>query len=315
MHCICSWVPVFHLEIKEQTKVNKRRRIIFFINPGAGRGDPDGLEQLIERQFEGTETEVGIHYLEKENTRSRIRNTIGQSDPDMVVAAGGDGTINLVAAAIEGREISLGIIPSGSSNGLAYELGIPESPGEALEVIARGTLRAIDALRINDRHLCLHLGDLGLNARVIRRYDDENIRGFYGYARQYFRELWNRKKFRCEVEAEGKVHHSKSVMIVLANGSYYGTGASLTPDGTPDDGRFEVILIFAYPFWFLFYMFISLFTRRFNDSRFRRIIRCRKATIRVHPRQEMQVDGEHVGPEERVTVEILQRRFRIAVPG
>lgn len=287
------------------------KRIIFFINPGAGRGDPDEAEQLIKDQFEDSDTDYRICYLEEQDAPSQIREAIDQTDPDIAVAAGGDGTINMVASAIMGKEITLGILPAGSSNGLAYELGIPSNPEEAIKTIAEGKIKAMDVLMINDRHLCLHLSDLGLNARVVRRYDHEGVRGLYGYARQYFRELWNRKKFRCEVEIDETVHRKKIVMIVIANGSFYGTGASITPDGKPDDGLFEVILVHAYPFWFLFYMFISIFTRRFNDSKFRKIIQTRNAIIRVKPSQELQVDGEHIGRKKEVSVQLPSEKINI----
>lgn len=291
------------------------KRILFFINPGAGRGDPGAIARVIKHRFEGSKAGYQIHSLEEKGAPDQIREAIDRYDPDMVVAAGGDGTVNLVASAIIGKGITLGIIPAGSSNGLAYELGIPPNLEEATRTIAEGKTKVIDALLINGRHLCLHMSDLGLNARVIRRYDHEDVRGFYGYARQYFMELWNRRKFRCEVETNGKVYRTKTVMIVMANGAFYGTGASITPDGKLDDGWFEVILVYAFPFWFLFYMFVSIFTRRFNDSKFRKIISCRKATIRVRPSQELQVDGEHIGSEEKVTVQLMTSRINVVAAG
>jgi YegS/Rv2252/BmrU family lipid kinase len=287
------------------------KRIIFFINPGSGTGDTGGVAKVIERQFQGVHFEYYIRYLEGQDAPARIGEAIEEIDPDVAVAAGGDGTINMVASAILDKKITLGILPLGSSNGLAYELGIPSDLEEAVVMIEKGKPNAMDVLSINDRHHCMHLSDLGLNARVVKRYDHEDVRGFYGYAKQYFRELGNRKKFRCEVEVDGKVHRRKAVMIVMANGSFYGTGASITPDGNPGDGFFELILIYAYPFWFIFYMFISIFTRRFNDRRFRKIIRGRNATIRVDPPQELQVDGEHIGRGDFVTVEMLPQRIEV----
>lgn len=287
------------------------KRIVFFINPAAGRGDPDEVEHLIDRQFKGMDIDYQIHYLKEKDAPSQIVDVIDRTDPDKVVAAGGDGTINMVASVIMDKEISLGILPAGSSNGLAFELGIPSNLEEAIRTIAEGKEVAMDVLLINDRHHCLHLGDLGLNARVVKRYDHENVRGFYGYARQYFRELWNRKKFRCELEADGKVYRTKTVMIVMANGAFYGTGASISPKGKLDDGWFEVIMVHAYPFWFLFYMLISIFTRQFNDSKFRKIIRCRNATIRVKPPQELQLDGEHIGREGQVSAQLLTGKIKV----
>jgi len=286
-------------------------RILYFLNPGAGSGIPRELESAIEQQSKREGHSYRIHKLSGDQDPERIKEMLDEYDPSIAVAAGGDGTINLIARSIMDQEITLGIIPLGSSNGLAYQLNIPNDPMEALGNIATGKSRKIDVLVVNQEQLCLHMSDLGMNARVIRRYEDENVRGFYGYARQYFREFGMRSKFRYTLETSDETIASKAVMIVLANGSYYGTGASISPEGKPDDGWFEVVAIQAYPFWFLFYMLISLFIRQIGKRRFSRIIRCREVQISVNPPQEMQVDGEPLGPQRNISCRVIPESITI----
>ncbi len=290
-------------------------RILFLINTGAGTGMPGNLQQEIDRlseihHFRHRVTELGG----QAEVSLKIRKELDIFNPTIAVAAGGDGTVNLVAAAIMDRKIRLAILPLGSSNGMAYQLGIPDDPGEALKVLVEGKVQKVDLLEINGERICLHMADLGMNARVIRRYEDTGMRGFLGYARQYFRELGNLRRFRFTAETGREKLRSKAVMIVMANASYYGTGASITPDGRTDDGWFELVVVQAYPYWFLFYMTISILMRNFNHNRFHRIVRCRKTEIQLDPPQELQIDGEPMGKTAQLQVEIHPGRLQMVVP-
>ncbi|HER10015.1 MAG TPA: diacylglycerol kinase family lipid kinase [Bacteroides sp.] len=286
-------------------------KILFFLNPGAGSGIPPELRSAIGELSDREGMDCPVHELSTDDSPEQIGQLLDDLNPSIAVAAGGDGTVNLVAHSLMNREIKLGIIPLGSANGLAYQLKIPADPMEALHLVTTGNSRKIDMLRVNDRHLCLHMSDLGMNARVIRRYDDADAKGFYGYARQYFRELGMRSKFRYTIRTDDRIRSSKAVMVVLANGSYYGTGASISPEGELDDGWFEVVAIRSYPFWFLLYMFLSLFTRKIGQRSFSRIIRCRKVDITVIPPQELQVDGEPLGPHSQISCKIIPENIQI----
>jgi len=259
-------------------------------------------------------TDHRIVELTKDGIRDQIRSGLEKYEPTLAVACGGDGTVSLLAEMIRDSGIKLGIVPLGSANGMAFQLGIPRDPVSAVEVVFNGIARDTDALRIDQRHLCLHMADLGMNARVVHRFEKGGIRGFAGYARQYFRELFNRHNFRFELHTDQGTYRSRAVMIVLANASFYGTGARITPEGRPDDGRFEVVVVKAYPFWFMFYMAVSMILRNFRHDKFFRTFRCRSATLSLHTPQELQIDGEPMGKSGKVEAEILPARLNVMVP-
>ncbi len=305
---------VFVKKVKEQTKTSTMERIIFFLNTRAGSGSSENLVSEIERLSQSHGFQFRIVELERTEVMKQMKREVEDFGATIAVAAGGDGTVNLLASAIGEKKIKLAIIPMGSSNGMAYQLRIPGDPFDALEVAVQGKPKEVDVLKINNRHMCLHMSDLGMNARVIHRYEDEGIRGFLGYARQYFRELKNRHKFRFSVNTDTKRRNSKAMMIVMANAAYYGTGASISPDGKIDDGWFEVVMIRAYPFWFLFYMTFSILFRNFNHNQFHRIIRCREAEIHLQNPEELQIDGEPMGKRAQVKVEILPAHLLFLIP-
>lgn len=280
------------------------KKILFFLKADAGKGLTDDIETGIREKSKEYSYHYSIFHIPEKPDSGKIRQALENFEPSVAVAAGGDGTVNLIARNINGRDISLGIIPLGSSNALAYQLGIPENTEEAIELIARGKGKKTDTLIINSSYLCMHMCDLGMNARIIKRREDENQGGFFGYVRQYFRELGSKNNFRYTIETEDKHISSKAVMIVIANSPYYGTGASIAPEGRPDDGWFELVIVKAYAFWFLFYMLITIFFKNYRNKTFRTVIKTRRAQITVDPPQEMQIDGEPLGIKEKIQAEI-----------
>ncbi|MEE4214609.1 MAG: diacylglycerol kinase family protein [Bacteroidales bacterium] len=286
-------------------------RIIFFLKPGAGEGIFENPEETIRKKSKQHNYQFTIFNIPEEADRAKIDDAIDKFRPTIAVAGGGDGTVNLVAGIIAGKDIRLGIIPLGSSNGLAYQLSIPDSPGEALDLIARGDSRKIDTLVINDKHMCLHMCDLGMNARVIKRRQDENMGGFLGYVKQYFKELGYKHKFSFDADAGERHITGKAVMVVLANSSYYGTGARITPEGQPDDGRFEIVIVKAYTLRFFLDMLITIFYKNYRNKTTRYILKASKAVITTNKPQEMQIDGEPMGMKDRIEAEIRPASINI----
>ncbi len=265
---------------------------MFFLKPGAGKELFEELEETIINKSKQHNYLFSIFNIPEEPELAKIDHAIDNFRPDIAVAGGGDGTVNLVARKIEGRGVRLGIIPLGSSNGLAYQLNIPESPDEAVDLVAKGDSTKIDTLIINDSNICLHMCDLGMNARVIKRREEEDGGGFLGYVKQYFKELGYKHKFRFNIDAGDRHISGKAVMIVLANSSYYGTGARIAPEGRLDDGSFEIVIVKAYTLRFFMDMLITIFYKKYNNKTTRYIIKAKKVSITTDKSQEMQIDGE-----------------------
>lgn len=286
-------------------------KILFVLNLSSGTGMAAEIEKDIVEQAGEHDCRYRIEKLGKEDWSKAVNDWIDEFDPSVVVAGGGDGTVNMIAREIMHRDLSLGILPLGSSNGMAYQLGIPEDPIEALKIIFQMKKKPIDLLEINEEHICLHMSDIGMNARVIKRYEKEDIRGIAGYAKQYFKELGKTKKFYSFLQADGIKKKIKAVMVIITNASFYGTGANINPEGKIDDGLFEVVLIKPYPFWFMLYALKSLFTRSLTKQPFIENISCREAVINILPPQETQVDGEYTGLQDRLSVRILPAKIEM----
>lgn len=291
--------------------MSDNKKILFFLNPKAGEGIVENLEEEITGRSDDAGYKCRIYKMTGEGDEARMRDEIGSFRPSIAVACGGDGTVNLVAGLVMGKNIKMGIVPLGSANGMAYQLEIPVDPLEAVGMVFKGSPVKVDAIKVGEERICLHLSDFGMNARVIRRFEADKVRGFIGYAKQYFKELGSIKKFRATV-SYGKWNVSSSaIMVVVANSSYYGTGALVNPEGKIDDAKFEIIVIRPFPFWFFFYLVAALFTGGLSSHRFIKVFQVDKARISVSPPQELQVDGELAGRKQSTELEILSQQLEI----
>jgi len=265
---------------------------------------------MIEDFFSGQSVTPKFWIMSAETLPEQVKIIIEAAAPDLVVAVGGDGTIKLVATALLNSRIPLGILPAGSANGLAYELGIPEKPLEALQVILKGEARSIHVLSIQNE-LCLHLSDFGLNAWAMKRFNKGGRRGMWGYARVSIQALWYTRAFRLTLTIDDAVYQEKANMVVLANGTSYRTGALINPEGSLFDDHFEVVIMKKIS---LLETLKMLFRRRSFDPEVLVIHRAQRIRIQCKKRVPFQIDGEFRGKLRSVEAHILPAAIQIWVP-
>src|SRR5690606_21295063 len=132
----------------------------------------------------------------------------------------------------------IGLLPSGSANGLSVDLNLPSDLEENLKIAFHNDYIEMDMVSINGKK-SLHLSDIGVNAELIRNYEGSSIRGKLGYVLQSINTLADLEEpFMVRVEANGDVTNAEARMVVIANTQKYGTGVTINPVGKPDDGRF-----------------------------------------------------------------------------
>jgi YegS/Rv2252/BmrU family lipid kinase len=285
------------------------QKFLFIINPSAG-ARTTGWIPLIEEFFKGKSIRPEFWVMTSHTKAEQVVEIIEQSNPDKVVAVGGDGTIKLVATALLKKKIPLGILPAGSANGLAYELGIPENPAAALQVLLDGKARAIHALSIQNE-ICLHLSDLGLNAWAMKRFNKGAKRGMWGYARVSLQALMYSRAFRLTLTIDDAIYKEKANMVVLANGTSYRTGAKINPEGSLFDDYFEVVIMKKIS---LFETLKMLLRRRNFDPEVLVIHRAQRVRIQCKKRVPFQIDGEFMGKLRSVEAHILPAAIQMWVP-
>ena len=289
----------------------KSIKYLFVVNPGSGRNSAGSLKTVINDFFKETAELFEIYILPENFDIKNIKDKIKESNPKSVIAVGGDGTVTMLANILAGTETLLGILPAGSANGMAKELEISVDPTEALKIIRSGNVKACDLIKINDQDYCLHLSDLGLNAHLIKYFDEGKLRGKLGYGLVIIKTLWYKQKMQVIIRTkEGEIRRN-AFMVALANARMYGTGAVINPEGKLDDGMFEVIIVRRLAVGALLKMLFK--PGIFNPKKIE-VVSCTSAQITTMQRMHFQIDGEYKGRVRFVKAVINPGAIKIILP-
>ena len=272
-------------------------KILFVINPISGAKGKIAWEPAIRNYFTGLQHSFDFFLLDGKDDATSLKYWIEKLQPERVIAVGGDGTISLVAEQLLGTNIAMGILPAGSANGMAKELNIPVEVNEALDIIINGEIEACDAIRINDKELRLHLSDLGVNAQLVKYFEQGNLRGKLGYALKVFKVLWRKKMMDVTIKTNKEEIKRHAFMVVIANASKYGTGALINPEGNLSDGLFEIVVVRRIHFISVLKMFLKF--KRFNPNKVE-LFQAESAVITTVKKTHFQVDGEYLGKVDSV---------------
>lgn len=284
--------------------------ILFILNPVSGGRKKIDWEPLIRNYFKPLPLRFEFYLLTGKDDASSIQYWIKEMSPQKVVAVGGDGTISLVARQLMGSSIPMGILRGGSANGMATELKVPVDPDLAMDVIVNGKSQVCDIIKINDDDICIHLSDLGLNARLIKYFDKGPFRGMWGYARVFLKILWQGKLLKVQIIADNLNMNVSAYMIVIANASKYGTGAVINPNGLIHDGKFELVIVRQISIIEFIKLFLN--NKPFNPKKVE-IFQTTKAVITTKKMIHFQVDGEYKDKVKNVRAEIMPSAISLLI--
>jgi diacylglycerol kinase (ATP) len=290
---------------------NDPLKILFVLNPISGGSPKTEIELFISEYAKANNIEYEIFHTTGSHDNESVKHWVNSIQPDRVVAVGGDGTLKLVAEVLLGTNIPIGIIPAGSANGMARELELPVDTKECMDAIVKGNTDRIDVIVINDTDICLHLSDIGMNAQLVKYFEENGLRGKLGYARGVFRMLLKRSLLQVRINDKHKEIERNAFMVALANARMYGTGAMINPTGDLRDGTFEVIVIRRLTIIALIKMF---FRKERFSSRYIEIIPAQSVYIHVRKKAYFQVDGEYKGKTRAIHAEIRKQALCLIKP-
>ena len=284
-------------------------KILFIINPGSGNGNTDWKKE-IEVYFKDLLFVTEIVDLPNPCPPEWMRELIIKSGASKVIAVGGDGTVRLVAEILKNSTISMGILPAGSANGMAKEFGIADEPPAALKTLVEGEIQKIHLVKVNNE-ICIHLSDVGFNAFVVKKFEDENTRGMWGYIKAAWKVLWSHSRMMVNLKIGEENIQSEAVMVVIANASMYGNGVVINPKGSLYDRLFEVVIIKKISL-------SEIIKMRFSHKSFHpdktELFQTSSLTIKSRRKMHFQIDGEYKGKVNSVNAEILTDCLAVIVP-
>jgi diacylglycerol kinase (ATP) len=292
--------------------MDQQKKFLFVINPIAGGTDKTALIETTQEYAHKEGVELIMVETTGEKDEDKIREMYEKHKPERILVAGGDGTIKIAAEALEHKDVILGILPAGSANGLSVDLNLPANPEENLDVAFHGNFMEMDMVSINGKK-SLHLSDIGLNAELIRKYEEGSIRGKLGYALQAINTLANLEEaFHVTVKANGHKIDTEARMVVIANTQKYGTGVTINPIGIMDDGKFEIVVLKNLDISIISKILagnIIITTGEDVD-----IISAEEAEITTNVPVCFQIDGEFYGQVQKLDVKILHKQLKVAIP-
>lgn len=281
------------------------------VNPISGDVDKTQFVEAASLFVEKENLEIILYETSGEGDMIKIRELYREHQPERILVAGGDGTIKMVAEAVEKHDVILGILPAGSANGLSVDLNLPTTLQENLEIAFYGNYIEMDMISINGRK-SLHLSDIGLNADLVKNYENSETRGMWGYAIQAYTTLKDlQDPFEATITANNQTFTCVARMIVIANSQKYGTGVIINPDGVMNDGKFELVILKNLDL----IVFGKIITGNMPiESDDIEIISTDRASIKTNIPVNFQIDGEYCGAESDLEISILHKQLKVAIP-
>jgi diacylglycerol kinase (ATP) len=271
-----------------------REKIAFILNPNAGNNRSKGRAAAISRFLDLNRYDPFFRFTEGPRHAGKIVKQLIDEGFKKIVAVGGDGTVNEVAAALIGENASLGIIPVGSGNGLARFLKIPTHVPQAIRILNHDHIQRIDAGKVNEYWFFCTCG-VGFDARVGHKFSKSKKRGFVTYLRTIIREFRNYRPRKYKFTIDSVDYIRKAFLITIANAGQYGNDAYIAPGAKIDDGWFDVCILKPFPLARTLFLGLRLFNRSIEKTRYMEIIKGKEISF-VKPKKKyiFHYDGEPV---------------------
>ena len=267
-----------------------KKKALFIINPVSGGKSKKQVPALIAKHLDSTLFDYEIIFSTVDVPISQISKQYFNK-VDILVAVGGDGTVNETASVIAGTDKTLAIIPFGSGNGLARFLKIPLDTAKAIKNINKGRAERMDAGKMNDQWF-FNMAGMGFDAHISEVFSHGKTRGFKEYFRSSVKEISTYKSQQYHLEIDGRIYEREAFMLSFANSSQYGNNAHVSPNASLHDGLIDVCIIKQFPVYRLPEMGLRMLTKTAESSQFVEIIRGKHIKVtRVAP-GPVHLDGE-----------------------
>lgn len=280
-------------------------KILFIANPVSGVSKKKNIEKLIGEKTDIKKFHYEFNYTQSPKHATELARNAVSKKFDIVVAIGGDGTVNEIGKGLIGTKTALAFLPIGSGNGLARHLKIPMNLEKAMNVINTGKIIPIDTAQINNE-VFIGMAGIGFDAHIGWEFAKCGKRGFRNYIKIFLSEYPKYKAQDFEISIHGKTIFKNALLISFANGSQYGNNAVIAPEADLQDGFLDVCVLKNFPFYSVPHLAWRLFNKRMHESKYLEIFRAKEILIKQNS-DRGHIDGEPVlfGKEMKIKVNPL----------
>ncbi|MDR1403907.1 MAG: diacylglycerol kinase family lipid kinase [Tannerellaceae bacterium] len=292
---------------------NKKYKVQAIINPVSGAGSKRKIPKMIEDVCQEKGYLLTVSFTEYTGHASELTRHAVEKGVDLIIAVGGDGTVNEIAQAMIHSEAALGIIPKGSGNGLARELHIPMDSKRALDVIVKKHVIPIDGCKANDRVFFTTCG-VGFDAAVSQKFAREKKRGSLTYVKNTVEEYLGYKPEIYELLIDDQTIREKAFLVACANASQYGNNAYIAPHANIQDGKMDVTILSPFTPLDIPPLAVQLFTKQIERNSKIKTFTASRVTIIRQKEGVMHLDGEPVMVENRIDISIIPKALKVIIP-
>ncbi len=287
-------------------------KILFIINPISGIGKQRSVEKIIKSELSSKKWDIDIKQTKYRGHGSKISREAANKY-DIVVAVGGDGTVNEIGSSLVGSSTSLAIIPTGSGNGLARFLEIPFKIDKALQVINEAELKSIDVIKINE-HLSLNVAGIGFDAYISHKFAEKKNRGPLAYIQLITKEFVDYKSEKYDVTINNETRQWDAFIISFANSSQYGNNIHIAPNASIDDGLLDLCVIKSFPKYTAPALLISMIDQSIGLNKYDMIIKTPELIVRHNENMLGHIDGEPVSFGKEAKIEVIPLGLNVVIP-
>lgn len=296
--------------------MSEKIKILFLINPISGVGKKKIIPKCIDKYLDKTKFDFQIKYTQY-RYHARQLTSENKNKFNVIVAIGGDGTVNEVGSALIHSNCALAIIPTGSGNGLARHLKIPNKIKNALLTINQYQITTIDTGKVNDKYFIGTCG-FGFDAHIAKKFDEYHKRGLISYAKLIRKEFKKYQPLRYKVTLNHQVKEFETFMFCVANSSEFGNGFVISPLSNIQDGIFENVSLDQFKYKDVFKLGKQIFKRQITQSDyFKSFSASNSYQIEILSKSNpiYHIDGEPLMNNNSVfKIEILPQSLKVVIP-
>jgi diacylglycerol kinase (ATP) len=289
-----------------------KKKICFIINPISGVGKQKIIEKLIDQHLNKTVFDYEIVYTQAAKHAITLAKQAAADNFNIVVAVGGDGSVNEVTKGLVGSNTAMAIIPTGSGNGLARHLNISLDLKKAMEIINAGKETRIDSIQLNDETF-INVAGVGFDAHIGWEFSKFGKRGFSSYLKVIMREFPKYKAQDFELSIDGKSVHKKAFLISFANGSQWGNNAHIAPLADIADGVMDIAILKDISVFNMLPVGYKLFNKTLHQSSYLEIIKAKEVIVK-QAKTIAHIDGEPIEVGNTISIKVNPLSLKVIVP-
>lgn len=287
-----------------------KTNILFIINPISGGKQKLKIPALIDSCLDKDKFNANFSFTEYIGHAAEIAEEAANKNFDVIVAVGGDGTINEIAPIVMRLNKILGIVPFGSGNGLARFLKIPMDTKKAIQVINQLKTQVIDGATLNDRNF-FNMAGMGFDAHISTVFASNKGRGLKGYIEMFLKEMNSYEPQTYLIEVDGKKYTKEAYVISIANSSQYGNNVHISPKSSLTDGLLDLCIVKPFSLFKLPVLAYQMLRKTTDQHDMVEIIRGKNIKITREKEDSIHLDGEPFFMGKQIEINVIPLALQI----